>query len=141
MSALALTPRAPFRVTDAPGALTDCRRSRPPVASVTAPDGRPPMPAVLMAPPMVTAEPLTNSDPPSRTGPLPPWSEIGGVICTAPRARMVSERPFVQPAGSPASSGFIGSGTQQLWICARGPMYSESTFRTVLFVRRTVVLM
>ncbi len=99
------------------------------------------MPAVVTAPPSVTAEPVMNSAPPLRDAPVPPWSEIGGVICTAPRERMVSDRPFVQPAGSPASSGFAGSGTQQLCSCARGPMYSESTFRTVLFVRRTVVLM
>jgi hypothetical protein len=34
-----------------------------------------------------------------------------------------------------------GSGTQQLWIWALGPMYSESTVRDVLPISRSVELM
>ena len=108
--------------------------------SVTLPEGRPPVPDVLIPPPSVIAAPVMNSEPPARDGPLPPCSVMAGVIWTVPRARIVSDRPFTQPAGSPSSSGFAGSGTQQLCSCARGPMYSESTLRTVLPVSRTVEL-
>ena len=140
-SALALTPRAPVRPTIAPGAPIDWNRSRPLVIRVTLPDGKPPVPDVSTAPPSVIADPVISSEPPARDGPLPPCSEIAGAICTVPRARTVSDRPLTQPAGSPASRGFTGSGTQQLCSCARGPMYSESTFRTVLPVSRSVELM
>src|SRR5690242_16446789 len=124
-----LMPRVPAALTAAPGALMDCSRNVPPVDRVTPPDGRPPAPSVDTAPPSVIEVPVITSTPPARAVPVPPSREICGAICTAPRDRITSVRPFVQPFGSPASAGFAGSGTQQLWIWARGPTYRESTVR------------
>ena len=142
-SALALTPRAPVEARRSrPGAAIDWNRSRPPVIEGDV--------AGREAAGARRVDRAAERDRGARddqraavrvTRRCRPGARSAGAICTAPRERIVSDRPFAQPAGSPASSGFTGSGTQQLCSCARGPMYSESTFRTVLPVSRSVELM
>ena len=87
-------------------------------AMVTEPEGMPPTPLVVIAPPSVTSAPETSSEPPMRVVPWAPLRFSAGVTTIEPGERSVNERPLTHwlvPVPGPEP------GTKQVSMVALGP--------------------